>query len=406
MKKRKNVGKEINYYSKNFRFLLLEWKDYFKKTMNFKLESLIPKCKDFQMRGALKDLFESLTEVEIFCSYICKQINWEIVEFYNQILEKQLLTNENQLPKCADQNTIEFLKLLNVLLANIQFRCEIKKNDDTIDTVAIKFPVYDKKYDLYTSKEASLVSESIIEKDYNCTILEIEKLMVTLGEEQKKSFEELIDEIKAIDKKTEKNESTHSEKNLLLFLYDNSKTLAAKFKKEFENSSTKSPIKKLMTIKSITLDIYSFRVPCIKCSSLLLGTNDVVFSRLIGSIMKIFSDDLMEKKKKLYRNKKMVELQKKLIFTRNGDGKDLFQKNQENNFTACFSVDYEDPKSYTGEKFFPKSIRIKDKQKLENFLDSPHTFFINDKENKKDFGFVGTLRKLCFKLNNTYSNGN
>ena len=75
---------------------------------------------------------------------------------------------------------------------------------------------------------------------------------------------------------------------------------------------------------------------------------------------------------------------KKLIFTKLGDGKDFFQKYQNQNFESCFSVDYEDSKSYTGEKLFPKSIKIKEKEKLENFLQKPHTFFINDKENKNN----------------------
>ena len=93
-----------------------------------------------------------------------------------------------------------------------------------------------------------------------------------------------------------------------------------------------------------------------------------------------------------------------------GDGKDFFQKYQNQNFESCFSVDYEDSKSYTGEKLFPKSIKIKEKEKLENFLQKPHTFFINDKENKnnknnsKEPVFIDKLKKFCFKKNHPDSN--
>ena len=109
-----------------------------------------------------------------------KEINWDIVDFYNQWLEKQILKNKSQSSKCTDPNTIDFLKLISFSLANIEFCCEIEKYKyaESNESVSIKFPVYDKKYDLYTSEEASDFSEYTISQEYEYTILKKEKLMV------------------------------------------------------------------------------------------------------------------------------------------------------------------------------------------------------------------------------------
>ena len=61
--------------------------------------------------------------------------------------------------------------------------------------------------------------------------------------------------------------------------------------------------------------------------------------------MKFFPDNKIGIDNQLYKNENevLIELKKKLIFTRNGDGKDLFQKYQRENFASCFCVDYEYP---------------------------------------------------------------
>ena len=94
--------------------------------------------------------------------------------------------------------------------------------------------------------------------------------MIGLVDEKKKTFDEMIKSIKKIDQEMEISKSNHSENTLLLFFFDNSEAIAQQFKAEFDK---KYPSRKLMMITSINLDIYSFRAPCTKCSSLLLGKN-------------------------------------------------------------------------------------------------------------------------------------
>lgn len=400
-KKKENFGEKIEGFYDEFRLLLLDWKDNFMEIMNVKLADLIPKCQNYQMRGDLKDFFETFSNYSNSFRSSCKEINWEIVDYYVQYLTNQISTNERNSPKNMNSDIIESLKMLNVLLANIEFSCEIMKNDNTTEVVQIKFPVYDKKYDLYTSKEGSSLSESTNKFDSQNTVLKI-KNSIVISEQNQNSLGEIVELMKDIDNEINKKESSHSENNLMLFLYDNYDSLAEKFKEEFENKLRNYPSKDLMLIKSIVLEIYSFRIPCVKCSSLLLGKNNFLFSSFIKSVMKIFPENLIAKNKKLYsnENENLIELKKKLVFTRFGDGKDLFRQYDNQNLESCLWVDSDNPKSYTGEKLFPKSIKIKNKENLEKFLRIPHTFFINDRENTKEPEFMDSLKKFCFRKNN------
>ena len=153
-KERKNIN--LILVNNCFTNLLKSWTVSFTKILNLNLASLLPNWRDFEMRGDLKIFFDSLEKTTSFSSFY-KEINWEIVEFYDDLLQKPKIKNQVSKENDPKPKVEEFLKLLNVLLSDIEFHFKIENLDEE---VSIKFPVYDKKHDLFTSKEASGKSKS------------------------------------------------------------------------------------------------------------------------------------------------------------------------------------------------------------------------------------------------------